>query len=175
MNASFPIVLPNVWMPTDPVIDVMDGGLRDNYGIENAMRFLSQMRPWIEKNTSGVLILQIRDRMDGGWENPYEYSDLAGNAVKPLFLLQHNWYKMMEYFQSDLTNYFISSGNFPIRKLIFQYIPTSEGNKAALSFHLSEREKRDVEASLESPHNQESFSKLMELINSKDKLASSNN
>jgi hypothetical protein len=26
MNATFPIVLPNVWLPSDPVIDVMDAG-----------------------------------------------------------------------------------------------------------------------------------------------------
>jgi len=170
MNASFPIVLPNVWMPTVPVIDVMDGGLRDNYGIENAMRFLTHMQDWIEKNTSGVVMLQIRDRMDGGWEHPYEYDDLAGNAVKPLFLLQHNWYKMMEYFQSDMTHYFISKSGYPIHKLTFQYIPSKEENKAALSFHLSEREKRDVRASLESSHNQESFRRLMDLLNSKDRL-----
>jgi hypothetical protein len=31
MNATFPIVLPNVWLPSNPVIDVMDAGLRDNY------------------------------------------------------------------------------------------------------------------------------------------------
>ena len=31
--------------------------------------------------------------------------------------------------------------------------------------------KRDVKASLESNHNRESFSKLMELINTRDKLA----
>ena len=40
MNATFPIVLPNVWLPSDPVIDVMDAGLRDNYGQETALRFL---------------------------------------------------------------------------------------------------------------------------------------
>jgi hypothetical protein len=174
MNASFPIVLPNIWMPTKPVIDVMDGGLRDNYGIENTMRFLSQMQGWVEKNTSGVLVLQIRDRMDGGWENPYEYDDLVGNAVKPLFLLQHNWYKMMEYFQSDLSNYFMTKTGYPIHKLTFQYIPTKEGNKAALSFHLSEREKRDVKASLDSKQNQESFTKLMDLMNAKHRLAGNN-
>src|SRR5678809_609260 len=27
MNATFPIVLPNVWLPSQPVIDVMDAGL----------------------------------------------------------------------------------------------------------------------------------------------------
>lgn len=165
MNATFPVVLPNVWMPSNPVIDVMDGGMRDNYGVENSLRFLSHMQNWIEQNTSGVLIIQIRDRMDGGWENPYEYDDLTGNSTKPFFLLQHNWYKMMDYFQSDMENYFVSNSGFPIHKISFQYIPRSEETKAVLSFHLSEREKQDIDASLSSKHNQEGFKKVMELLN----------
>ena len=169
MNATFPIVLPNVWMPSNPVIDVMDGGLRDNYGVENSLRFLSHMQKWIEENTSGVLIIQIRDRMDGGWENPYEYNDLTGNSTKPFFLLQHNWYKMMDYFQSDMENYFVSNSGYPIHKISFQYIPRSEETKAALSFHLSEREKHDIAASLNSKHNQESFRKILDLVKSKEK------
>ncbi len=164
MNATFPVVLPNVWMPSEPVIDVMDGGLRDNFGVENSLRFLSHMEDWIEENTSGVLLLSIRDRMDGGWEHPYEYDDLTGNATKPFFLLQHNWYKMMEYFQADMANYYYSGRDFPIHKLTFQYIPNKEENKAALSFHLSEREKRDILASLDSKHNQETFRKVLDLM-----------
>jgi hypothetical protein len=174
MNATFPIVLPNVWMPSKPVIDVMDGGLRDNYGVENSLRFLSHMQKWIEENTSGVLIIQIRDRMDGGWENPYEYDDLTGNSTKPFFLLQHNWYKMMDYFQSDMENYFVSNSGYPIHKISFQYIPRSEENKAALSFHLSERERQDINASLNSKHNQEGFKRLLELLNTKDKSTGKN-
>ena len=174
MNATFPIVLPNVWMPSKPVIDVMDGGLRDNYGVENSLRFLSHMQKWIEENTSGVLILQIRDRMDGGWENPYEYDDLTGNSTKPFFLLQHNWYKMMDYFQSDMENYFVSNSGYPIHKISFQYIPRSEETKAALSFHLSERERQDINASLNSKHNQEGFKKAMELMNVKERSVETN-
>jgi hypothetical protein len=174
MNATFPIVLPNVWMPSQPVIDVMDGGLRDNYGVENSLRFLSHMQNWIEENTSGVLIIQIRDRMDGGWENPYEYDNLTGNTTKPFFLLQHNWYKMMDYFQSDMENYFVSNSGYPIHKVSFQYIPRSEETKAALSFHLSEREKLDIAASLNSKHNQENFKKAIELLNIKERSAGKN-
>ena len=174
MNATFPVVLPNVWMPSKPVIDVMDGGLRDNYGIENSLRFLSNMQKWIEENTSGVLIIQIRDRMDGGWENPYEFDDLTGNSTKPFFLLQHNWYKMMDYFQGDMENYFVSNSGYPIHKVSFQYIPRSEEDKAALSFHLSEREKQDIAASLNSKHNQEGFQKIMQLMNAKDRSAEKN-
>jgi hypothetical protein len=174
MNATFPVVLPNVWMPSKPVIDVMDGGLRDNYGVENSLRFLSHMQEWIEQNTSGVLIIQIRDRMDGGWENPYEYDDLTGNLTKPFFLLQHNWYKMMDYFQSDMENYFVNNSGYPIHKLTFQYIPNKEENKAALSFHLSEREKRDIQSSLNSKHNQQNFNRIIELMGTPGKLAGNN-
>ncbi len=164
MNATFPVVLPNVWLPSNPVIDVMDGGLRDNYGLENNLRFLSHMQNWIEQNTRGVLIVQIRDRMDGGWEHPYESDNMTGNAVKPFFLLQANWYKMMDYFQNDMSTYFLSNSGYPIHKVTFQYIPNKEENKAALNFHLSQREKRDIAASLESSHNQEEFRKVVELL-----------
>lgn len=174
MNATFPIVLPNVWMPSKPVIDVMDGGLRDNYGVENCLRFLSHMQGWIEKNTSGVLIIQIRDRMDGGWENPYEYDNLTGNVIKPFFLLQHNWYKMMDYFQNDMENYFIGNSDYPIHKITFQYLPKTEENKAALSFHISEREKLDIAESLDSKGNQENFRKVMKLLKTKDRSAGKN-
>jgi len=152
----------------------MDGGLRDNYGVENSLRFLSHMQKWIEENTSGVLILQIRDRMDGGWENPYEYDDLTGNSTKPFFLLQHNWYKMMDYFQGDMENYFMTNTGYPVQKVTFEYIPSTEENKAALSFHLAEREKRDIAISLDSKHNQDNFRKVSDLVNPKDKLAGNN-
>ena len=166
MNATFPIVLPNVWLPSHPEIDVMDGGLRDNYGVSTSLRFLSHMQKWVEENTRGVLVIQIRDRMDGGWEHPYEYDNLTENAVKPFFLLQNNWYKMMEYFQSDMATYFVTSRGFPIHKINFQYIPKKEEDKAALSFHLTQREKMDIHASLGSRYNVESFAKVMQLLDS---------
>ena len=86
-------------------------------------------------------------------------------------MLQHNWYKMMDYFQGDMENYFVSNSGYPIHKVSFQYIPRSEEDKAALSFHLSEREKQDISASLGSEHNQESFQKVIELLDGKEKSA----
>jgi hypothetical protein len=62
MNATFPYVLPNVWLPTNPVIDVMDAGLRDNFGQENTLRFIESFKNWLQENTAKVVIIQIRDR-----------------------------------------------------------------------------------------------------------------
>lgn len=164
MNATFPIVLPNVWLPSDPVIDVMDAGLRDNYGQETTLRFLSSFDDWIKDNTSGVLVIQIRDRQGGGWESPYLSDDITDHATKPFLLLQHNWFKMMEYFQNDMLDYFTTNTGIPVHKLVFQYAASNQENKAALNFHLTRREEKDIINSIGSEGNRESFKKLAGLF-----------
>lgn len=166
MNATFPIVLPNVWLPSNPVIDVMDAGLRDNFGQETTLRFLVSFDDWIKENTGGVLIIQIRDRTAGGWEAPYLSEDISDHATKPFLLLQHNWFKMMEYFQNDMLNYYITRSGSPVYKIAFQYATDNEGNKAALNFHLTKREEKDIMSSINSVSNQKSFQKTLELFKS---------
>jgi hypothetical protein len=164
MNATFPIVLPNVWLPSNPVIDVMDAGLRDNYGQETSLRFLEAFDDWIKLNTAGVLIIQIRDRSPGGWEYPYMSDDITDHATKPFLLLQHNWFKMMEYFQNDMLSYYAEHPGRTVHKILFQYASDNTENKAALNFHLSKREKRDIISSVNSPANAQSFEYLKKLL-----------
>ena len=164
MNATFPIVLPNVWLPSNPVIDVMDAGLRDNYGQETTLRFLISFQDWIKENTGGVLVIQIRDRSAGGWEAPYLSDDISDHATKPFLLLQHNWFKMMEFFQNDMLNYYVSQSGSPVYKVAFQYAADKEENKAALNFHLTKREEKDIINAVSSVSNQQSFKKLMEIF-----------
>lgn len=164
MNATFPIVLPNVWLPSNPVIDVMDAGLRDNYGQETSLRFIASFEQWLKENTSGVLLIQIKDRKSGGWEAPYLSDDITDHATKPFLLLQHNWFKMMEYFQNDMLDYFTMQSGVNIHKMVFQYASDNEENKAALNFHLTRREEKDVVSSLYSPGNQSSFKRVLNLI-----------
>lgn len=164
MNATFPIVLPNVWLPSDPVVDVMDAGLRDNYGQETSLRFLVSFDDWIKENTSGVLVIQIRDRTAGGWEAPYLSDDISDHATKPFLLLQHNWFKMMEYFQNDMLNYFATRSGSPVYKVAFQYATDNQENKAALNFHLTKREEKDIMSSINSAANKKSFDRILELF-----------
>jgi hypothetical protein len=164
MNATFPIVLPNVWLPSEPVIDVMDAGLRDNYGQETTLRFLFSFDEWIKQNTSGVLVIQIRDRQGGGWEVPYLSDDISDHITKPFLLLQHNWFKMMEYFQNDMLSYYSTKSGNSIHKIVFQYAADNEENKAALNFHLTNREEKDIISSVHSAWNQKSFKRTAELL-----------
>ncbi len=162
MNATFPYVLPNVWLPSRPVIDVMDAGLRDNYGQETALRFLFVFRKWLMENTSKVVLIQIRDREGGGWEHPFESDNISEIITKPMLLLQYNYYKMQEYNQNEMVS-LESFINDKFYKLSFQYVPRKEDITAALNFHLTKREKKNIEDATGNENNVKAFEKFKQL------------
>jgi hypothetical protein len=164
MNATFPYVLPNVWLPSDPVIDVMDAGFRDNFGEQVAIRFMHVFRSWILEHTRGVLLIQIRDRQMGGWENPFESKSITEIITKPILLLQYNWYKMQEYNQDDLLSVFSGLMDGRFYKMTFQYEPKKGNEGVALNFHLTRQEKLDVANALDAPVNREAFEKVDSLV-----------
>ncbi|MEJ7627859.1 MAG: hypothetical protein WKF35_13420 [Ferruginibacter sp.] len=164
MNATFPYVLPNVWLPSDPVIDVMDAGLRDNFGQETSLRFISNFEEWIRENTSGIILLQIRDRDAENWHSPFETKSLTDMIVNPATMLQHNWNKLQDYFQSDQFNYFQRGNDSTFKRIRIIYTPEKSDQTAALNFHLSEREKRDIKRSFSSPQNKREMEKIVSLF-----------
>jgi hypothetical protein len=167
MNATFPYVLPNVWLPSQPVIDVMDAGFRDNFGELNSIRFLSTFREWLRENTGGVVLLQIRDRKAGGWTNPYESEDITEIITKPLLLMEDNWYKMQEYNEDDQLSLSQTGMGFPFRKLVFQYVPLTEDAGAALNFHLTKQEKLNITGALDNLDNRAAFRQFQSFCNTK--------
>jgi hypothetical protein len=62
LSASFPYVSPAAILPTRPRRHVTDAGYFDNYGVNLAAGWIYHHRTWLERNTSGVLLIQIRDR-----------------------------------------------------------------------------------------------------------------
>jgi hypothetical protein len=165
MNATFPYVLPNVWLPTSPVIDVMDAGLRDNFGEETTLRFIDNFKEWIKQNTSGVLILQLRDRVTDNWDQPFESNSLMDAIVTPATMLQHNWFKLQDYDQADQYNYFIQNFSTDLHEISIVYTAGKEEKTAALNFHLTAREKRDVEESFFSNTNETALKAITALLN----------
>jgi hypothetical protein len=119
----------------------------------------------VQQNTSGVVLLQLRDRKAGGWENPFESDDITEIITKPLLLLQDNWYKMQEYSQNDLLSLSQSGMGFSFRKLVFQYVPKTEDAGAALNFHLTKQEKLNIIGSLDNEENKSSFAQFRRLAN----------
>ena len=164
MNATFPYVLPNVWLPSNPVIDVMDAGLRDNVGTETSLRFIDNFKEWIKNNTSGVVLLQLRDRMNEDWQFTAEPQSLTDMIVTPATMLQHNWFNLQSYFQADQLNYFNNSMDTPLNRISILYKSANIENTAALNFHLSAREKRDINQSFHSVVNKEAIRKIQMLL-----------
>ncbi len=164
MNATFPYVLPNVWLPSNPVIDVMDAGIRDNYGQETALRFADNFKDWIAENTSGILFIQIRDRAIDNWQQPFESKTVTDMIVTPATMLQHNFFKLQDYYQADQFNYFSDNATFKVYKSNIMYVSEKAEKSASLNFHLSSIEKRDVIAAYDNPMNQKEIKQIVSLL-----------
>jgi hypothetical protein len=63
MNASAPFVSPVCTLPTEPAYRVVDAAYYDDFGVNLAASWILENREWITQNTSGVVLLQIRDRV----------------------------------------------------------------------------------------------------------------
>jgi hypothetical protein len=167
MNATYPYLLPSVWLPSNPVIDVMDAGLRDNTGQETSLRFLNVFKEWINKNTRGVLIIQVRSRQKGGWDEPHSSGDISDIITKPFSMLQNNWFRLQDYFQDDEISYAQSFLDSSIHRVAFMYIPEKQESGATLNFHLTAREKKEVNSSLHRQNNVEAFEQVKKILQPK--------
>ena len=164
MNATYPYILPNVWLPSSPVIDVMDAGLRDNYGQETSLRFLNVFKDWIKQNTRGVLIIQVRARQKGGWDNTIVNGDITGIITKPFTILQNNWFMLQDYFQDDEITYAQNFLDSNFHRVAFMYIPEKEDRGATINFHLTASEKKEVIFSLKRKNNVEAFQQVQRYL-----------
>ncbi len=163
MNATFPYALPNVWLPTNPIIDVMDAGIRDNYGAETTMRFLDVFKDWIKANTSKVIVLQIRDRTLNDWDKSTEDDDYLSFLTKPFASIQHNMFKLQDYYQASLISYSSNNFNGKLHSICWQYIPANNTETAGLSFHLTAYEKLNIATAIFNEENKKAFLRLKEI------------
>ena len=84
MNATYPYILPNVYLPSVPSIEIMDAGFRDNYGIASATRFIHVFGDWIKENTSGVVLIQVTSLNKIDEISPDESKGLISSLLNPL-------------------------------------------------------------------------------------------
>jgi hypothetical protein len=170
MNATFPYIMPNVLLPSEPAMEVMDAGLSDNYGVNDAVQFLYVFREWIARNTSGVIIIRIRDSPKEREIKPYQSRSLLFKLFTPIEQFLSNMYFLQdgrndiaielaaEWFRND------------IKTIDFEYntIYSSNSNvdslanirKAPLSWRLTARELDGIRAMIYSPENQSAMRKL---------------
>jgi hypothetical protein len=161
-NATFPYIMPAVALPTEPAINIMDAGIRDNYGIRNATRFLYVFRDWISQNTGGVVFIQIRDNhKEANLDNKKNQSILA-RILSPLQNLSGNFLLMQDYSQDEQLQYIAEFLDCKFEYVSLE-VPLMD-EKVALSWHLTEQEKNTIARSVHSPENTAELKRLKEIF-----------
>lgn len=162
MNASFPMITPYVRLPSNPPMEVIDAGVADNYGLETASRYMKHFSKWFVANTSGFMLLQIRDSRLQSLDLPkFKQKNSIGQMLDPIGSMYSAYYM-----SNDLTTeqyiHNIDDGMLGTMEYnSFQYEPKDSGGiRASLSWHLTPSEISSIESSLENPLNEELFSKV---------------
>ncbi len=162
MNSTFPYILPYASLPTEPPIEVMDAGLRDNFGMKITSQYLFSFRSWIEKNTSGIVILQIRDTEKDAYTKTQK-STILDKLTSPIGSFYGNYFNDQDYNMDQILQLTSEGMEVPIYQLPLE-MRNNPGEHIALSWHLTELEKIKVVNSIEMPWNQKSVARLRELI-----------
>jgi hypothetical protein len=184
LGASFPYITPNVTLPSDPPMEIMDAGISDNFGISDALHFLYVFKDWIAANTSGVVIVAIRDSED---DEPIEknvdnsffqriftpISSIYNNLGNIQYINNDNLLEQAQsWFQND-----IECIEFEyVSRTIFHHTPEEEEQptdkqiqqeaieRASLNWRLTNREKQNILRNFYSDKNREALVELQESL-----------
>ncbi len=162
LNSTFPYVLPYATLPTEPKIEVMDAGLRDNNGTKITVQYLSVFRDWIEQNTSGVIIVQMRDT-EKFFEPKGMNQTIADKLLNPIGSFYGNFFNDQDFNMDQLLKTLGENYNVPIHQIPLE-IAYDPGDHIALSWHLSALEKQRIFKSAHHPTNIECLKRLNELM-----------
>lgn len=184
MGATFPFITPNIQLPSSPVMETMDTGLSDNFGMQDAFRFMHVFREWIAENTSGVVLMTIRDSekiMDIEHKNTPSILD---KLIIPLKNIYTNWDNVQTLNNEILFNYISETMPFSIERVEFEYSTKDfvrernllfegrgesmqqelEIERASLNWRLTAKEKRSILDNIQSIQNQKALERLWEIF-----------
>jgi len=162
-NASFPFIMPMMTMPTKPEIQLMDAGIRDNYGGKVTVDYLFANSKWIEKNTSGVIILETRDTKRVLNNESYKEINLLDKITLPFGNIIVNFPNTQNYDQEQLMKLCSKSFKFPVDVVTFNLRERKE-DRISLSWRLTKREKQKIEQAFSSKENNLALEKLKNLL-----------
>ncbi|MEO8069605.1 MAG: patatin-like phospholipase family protein, partial [Flavobacteriales bacterium] len=139
MSSTFPYITPAVTLPSEPPMRVMDAGIRENFGYRTTFEMLRDMRGWVAEHTSGVVILQLRDKQKRDTAAPSSGS-MVSRLLSPASNVYNNVIDVQDH-DYDLAVANASSwATFPIEVIDLQ-IESVPDNAISLSWHLTAIEK----------------------------------
>jgi hypothetical protein len=178
MSATFPYITPNTTLPSNPAIEIMDAGITDNFGINDAVRFMYAFRNWIQENTGGVVILSIRDSQKLRPVLGKSGQSVIDKFAQPISSIYNNFENMQDITNDNLVFYARTWLDVPIERIDIQYAPEIEiakastlidslrsiDTRASLSWRLTKREKESIVNYINSTDNRIAIRKLQRLL-----------
>ncbi len=158
MNSAFPYIMPAISLPSEPAMEVMDAGIRDNYGVTNSLQFLYTFREWIVANTSGVVFLQIRDTHKKNKVENNSVKTITEKLMAPMRNVSGNFLIMQDYTFDRELQFAQSWFKGPLKFVTFQMPETQE--HVSLSWHLTEKEKKLLKSASENKENKQALEEL---------------
>ncbi len=173
MNAAFPYVTPNVTLPTQPRIQIMDAGITDNFGVSDAVRFTHVFQDWINTHTSGVVLLTVRDSEKDEPVSVPDSPSLIQKISGPFRFLYDNLFNVQDINNDDRIEYADSWLDVDLYCVSLEYSsyvtePDAFGKftdeRPSLSWRLTSREKNNLIHNIHHPRNQRALQELQQLL-----------
>jgi len=162
MNATFPYLTPLAELPTEPPIELIDAGIRDNFGWMTTIRFMLALRSWIESNTSGVIVVQVRDfPRDKDWAE--RSSSLLSKFSAPAGGIYANLTRTQDYAGDQELQLIRASMSVPVETIHFQ-LEQSKQSHISLSWHLTQSEKNYIQDAVYEPFFKSELIRLRKLL-----------
>jgi hypothetical protein len=169
LNATFPYIMPAASLPSNPPIQVMDAGIRDNYGVINTLHFLYVFKDWIAANTSGVIVVQIRDNFKNNKIENVSKNTIYERLTSPFKNVTGNFILMQDYTNDNALIMARKWIQCPFDFVYFEMPETDE--KISLSWHLTEKEKHFIKTAAYSDENKRSLLKIKKLLSADQDIA----
>ncbi|MCC6582486.1 MAG: hypothetical protein IT271_02170 [Chitinophagales bacterium] len=163
-NATYPYIMPAVYLPTNPEIKAMDAGIRENSGLAVSTRFYSVFKEWIDANTSGVIFITLRVDNKLREFDVNEKQTYLSELLSPVGSIFNNFILLQDYNSDVSLAYLENSSSTDINVLNFNYDQTKKRKKASMSWHLTNDEKRDIKSAFAQENNQLMLQKLKSLL-----------
>ncbi len=162
MSATFPYVLPMTVLPSDPPVEMMDAGVRDNFGLKTSMQYLFTFKDWINENTSGVVVVQIRDLPKNKSLSDSKQT-FFGKFSAPVGGIYGNLTKTQDYNNEQAFRYIKGwfDGNVELVTLELQQ---DKDTHVSLSWHLTKSEKMHIISALQDEYFQKEIGRLERLL-----------
>lgn len=166
MSATFPYILPMVTLPTEPPVELMDAGVRDNFGLKTSVEFLRTFKNWIASNTSGVIMVQIRDKQKYFETTNASNGGLMQRLLAPFNSFYKNTIRIHDYSNDQLINQIHDW--YPAKfDMITFYLDQPGDKKISMSWHLTSLDKENIRKAMNSIDNIKSLERLKELLDQK--------